>query len=204
MQISSLLMCLVATAGLAACGGDGDGNKPKVDAPMAEIDAPPAAMLTCDAYCSRIMQNCTDTNQQYGSMAQCMTSCAHLTPGALTDMGPQNTLGCRIYHAGAAMTGPGVHCIHAGPSGDGVCGNKCESFCKLVLGSCTGANQQYNGDMNMCMTACAGYATTPPYNSSQTGGNTFACRLYHATVASSSPMMHCPHTAAVTVGGPCS
>jgi hypothetical protein len=182
-------------AGLAACGGDGGGND-KVDA-QKEVDAPPAAMLTCDSYCSRIMQNCTGNNQQYTSMADCTASCAKYPMGTLADMGG-NTLGCRLYHAGAAMTGPDVHCIHAGPAGAGVCGANCESFCTLVLGSCTGANTQYGGNMNTCMTACGTYATMPPYNSMQTTGNSFACRLYHATVAASLPMPHCAHTAVMS------
>jgi hypothetical protein len=38
----------------------------------------------------------------------------------------------------------------------------------------------------------------PAYNSMQTGGNTFACRLYHATAASASPDPHCKHTAATS------
>jgi len=91
-----------------------------------------------------------------------------------------------------------VHCRHAGPGGDGACGGNCESFCTLVLGSCTGGNAQYNGDMNTCMTACAGYATTPAYNSGVTMSNSYACRLYHATAASMNPAVHCAHTAAVS------
>ena len=43
-----------------------------------------------------------------------------------------------------------------------------------------------------------GYATTPPYSSMTTSGNSFACRLYHAAVASGTPNVHCPHTAAIS------
>jgi hypothetical protein len=196
MRISNLALCLFALAALAACGG-GDGNNDKVDAPK-EIDAPPAAMLTCDSYCTRIMQNCTGTNQQYGSMADCTASCARYPLGALADTGG-NTLGCRLYHAGAAMTGPDLHCRHAGPGGDTACGANCLGFCTLVLGSCTTPQtQQYGGDMATCMTACDAFPKTPAYNSMQTGGDTFACRLYHATVAASLPANHCAHTGAAS------
>lgn len=196
MRISSLALVLFTIAGLAACGDDGGGNN-NIDAQV-EVDAPSTAMLNCDSYCARTMQNCTGTNQQYGNMADCTASCSRWQMGALADtMG--NTLGCRLYHAGAAMTGPNVHCIHAGPSGGGgVCGGNCESFCTLVLGACTGALTQYNNDMATCMTACNGYATTPAYNSMQTSGDTFACRLYHATMAASVPDPHCKHTAAIS------
>jgi hypothetical protein len=96
-----------------------------------------------------------------------------------------------------AMTAADMHCRHAGPGGNGACGADCEGFCTLVLDSCTDANVQFSGDMNTCMTACAGYATTPVYSSSVTMGNSFACRLYHATVASGNPE-HCKHTAATS------
>ncbi len=189
MRISSFAMWVLAIAitGLAACDDD-DGGTP---------DAPGVA-LTCANYCTQITSNCTAGNQQYGTMAECMSTCTHFPLGTAADMGG-NTLGCRIYHAGAAMTGPDVHCRHAGPGGDGACGANCLGFCTLVLGTCTGASAQFNGDMNTCMTACGGFATTPPYDSSKTGGNTFACRLYHATAASANPVTHCPHTSTVNM-----
>jgi len=189
MRISSFAIWFLATAisSLTACGGGDDGGM--------------TSELTCANYCTAITANCTGTNQQFSGMNECMSSCMHYPVGVAADTSG-NTLGCRTYHAGAAMTGPDVHCRHAGPGGDGVCGANCESFCALVLGECTGALMQYGGDMGTCMTACAGFATTPAYNSSQTSGNTFACRLYHATAASVNPTTHCPHTGAS--GGPCS
>jgi hypothetical protein len=198
MRISSFArwMFAITITVLAACGDDGGGAT--ADAPQA--DGPPAVELTCASYCMRITANCTGTNQQFGQMSECMASCTQYPLGTAADMGG-NTLGCRLYHAGAAMTGPDVHCRHAGPGGDGACGANCLGFCTVVLGSCTGANEQYGGDMNTCMTACGGYATDPPYNSMQTSGDTFACRLYHATAASANPAVHCAHTAANS--GPC-
>ncbi|HSK02838.1 MAG TPA: hypothetical protein VK932_16415 [Kofleriaceae bacterium] len=189
MRISSFATCLFAIAiiGLAACGSDDDDGTP---------DAPPAE-LSCASYCTQIASSCTGGNQQYGSTAECMATCGHFPLGALADT-TGNTLGCRTYHAGAAMTGPDTHCRHAGPGGDGACGANCLGFCTLVLGSCTGAMAQYNGDMSTCMTACAGYATDPPYSSMQTGGDSFACRLYHATAASANPGVHCSHTGATS------
>ena len=32
-----------------------------------------------------------------------------------------DTIGCRTYHAGAALGDPVTHCPHASPSGGGVC-----------------------------------------------------------------------------------
>ena len=51
------------------------------------------------------------------------------------------------------------------------------------------------------MTACAAFPTTPAYNAGVTGGDSFACRLYHLTAASGDPVTHCPHIK--PTGGPC-
>jgi len=183
MRISSFAMWMLAVAvtGLTACGDDGGGTDE----------------LTCDNYCTAITTNCTGTNQQFAGMSDCMASCMTYPVGAAADTSG-NTLGCRTYHAGAAMTGADVHCRHAGPGGDGACGANCLGFCTLVLGTCTGASAQYGGDMGQCMTACGGYATAPPYSSMTTSGNSFACRLYHATAATLNPTLHCPHTGATS------
>jgi hypothetical protein len=180
MRIYSLAIGILALAftGLAACGDDDGMNEDQ---------------LTCQNYCTSITTNCINTNQQFTGMTDCMSTCMHYPVGTAADMAG-NTLGCRTYHAGAAMTGPDVHCRHAGPGGNDACGADCLGFCSLVLSECTGANVQYGGDMGQCMTACGGFATTPAYNSMQTSGNTFACRLYHATAASLDPMTHCKHT----------
>ena len=186
----SFLICVLTLA--AACGDDGGGTT---------IDAPPAVELTCTAYCTKITANCTAANQQYSMMAQCMSSCAHFPTGTAADMSG-NTLGCHLYHAGAAMANPGVHCVHAGPGGAGMCGANCEGFCNIVQKSCTGATPSPFADTGACMTACGGFATDPAYSSSVTSGNSFACRLYHATAASAQPAPHCMHVGTMA-GTPC-
>ncbi len=165
------------------------------DAPATDAPATP----TCMAYCAAIQGACTGDNQQYGSMEACLGACSSFavgTAGATSG----NTLACRTYHAGAAATGPATHCTHAGPGGDGPCGTNCEGFCTIAQGVCTGANQQF-ASMAVCMTACAGFATGTRYNTAQTSGNTFACRLYHLSVAASSAASattHCPHIVAAS------
>jgi hypothetical protein len=116
------------------------------------------------------------------------------TQGALGMMSGNN-LECRSYHAGAAAGGGAMtHCPHAGPAGDAVCGDNCESFCTIALAKCP---TQYP-TMNACTTACAGFAmNTARYNSTSTSGNSFACRMYHLSVAAigaGSAATHCPHT----------
>lgn len=145
--------------------------------------------LDCATYCSRIMTNCTGDNAMYGSMNLCMTTCAGFPEGTLADTGG-NTLGCRIYHAGAAVGDPATHCRHAGPGGDGACGGNCESFCHLATAIC--GTQYPLGEL--CITQCGAYPATPPYSAMTTSGNSLACRLYHLTAASSDAAAHCQHT----------
>jgi hypothetical protein len=139
------------------------------------------------------MSACTGSNQQYFSLAACLETCEKLPKGTASDAGG-NSVGCRTYHAGAAVSGPVVHCPHAGPAGAGVCGGNCESFCSIALGTCTGSNQIY-ASLAACTSACAAFPTTPPYNTSVTTGDSFACRMYHLTAATLDPVVHCPHIA---------
>jgi hypothetical protein len=150
----------------------------------------------CTDYCSTIMTACQGTNLEYPSAAECLRSCAGLPRVA----GAGNTIGCRTDHANFALTDAVTHCPHAGPAGDGVCGVNCESFCSLAATTCTGTNQQFTVGPD-CMTACAGFSMTPPRYTvpgGAAGGNTFACRMYHLTLATIDPVTHCPHIAVVS------
>ena len=99
-------------------------------------------MLDCTSYCTTITGACTAANLQYSDMATCVASCAHFPVGTLADMGG-DTLGCRLYHANAAKTDPGTHCVHAGPGGGGVCGMPCMGFCDLVVAECRAVEHEY-------------------------------------------------------------
>jgi hypothetical protein len=169
---------------LGACTVGVDGKSVMSDSGSGAVAAP-----DCSTYCTRIATNCTDVNSQYSSMETCMASCSHFPVGTAADTAG-NTLGCRVYHAGNAATDPATHCIHAGPSGGGACGEPCDGFCSLVVAECS---TQYPSATE-CATSCAGYATTPPYSAAVTGGNDLSCRIYHATAASTDPTTHCPHT----------
>jgi hypothetical protein len=185
---------------LAGCSDD---KKPAIDA------APDVAViaLDCPTYCTQIQANCTGTNAQYPDMAHCTATCASFTVGTskVTDTSG-NTLGCRIYHAGApSMMAPATHCVHAGPGGDAitttppaVCsgGDVCASFCTLEIKACGSLDAPLPGnpkdatnnplfqyrDMADCMTSCATFDKTHPY-STTAAGDSLACRMYHATSA---------------------
>ena len=64
--------------------------------------------------------------------------------------------------------------------------------------NCTAANQQFV-DSTACAAVCATYT---PGMSGATGGDTLGCREYHAGLAASNPVVHCPH-ASLLGGGVC-
>ncbi len=120
-RIGASALSIAALALLAAgCPSD------PVVTPDAAVapDAPVDITNDCAGYCALITTVCDDANAQYLDEADCLAQCAALnwdagTPGS-TD---GNSIACRIYHSGAARMGPEDHCPHAGPSGDGVCGD---------------------------------------------------------------------------------
>jgi hypothetical protein len=142
----------------------------------------------CNTYCSTIQSNCTGSNAQFASMDTCLATCATLPLGMDADM-VGNSVGCRTYHGTAAKFDPDTHCIHAGPSGGGVCGDYCESFCAIVPKVCLGLYPT----SKECMFECSQFPNAEPYDASDTSGDSFACRLYHATIASVDPATHCSH-----------
>lgn len=203
--------------------GCGD-KKPAADA------MPDAPALDCMAYCAEIQTHCAPPNAQYASADSCLASCASFSVGASTvaDM-TGNTLGCRIYHAGApSAMSPATHCPHAGPGGDLLTanpaqfcsgGNVCESFCALEIKACGSLDQPLPGDprddtnnhlfqfrnMNDCLLACPAYDKTHVYSTAATG-NSLACRLLQATNAviavTPNAKMSCMYTGDIA-RGPC-
>jgi hypothetical protein len=174
---------------LNSCTQDGDCTSPATcDTGISKCTSGPK----CTDYCAEMATNCTGTNAMYPATANCLAVCAVLPPGTLADMGGQETLGCRLYHGGAAAGDPVTHCPHAGPAGESVCGDDCTSFCIIAQGICTGTNAQFP-DMATCMSQCAMFPTTPAYNATIASGNSFACRMYHLTAAALNPVTHCPH-----------
>ena len=149
-----------------------------------------AANPSCADYCTAITANCTGGQQQYSDVATCTADCAVYPVGKIGDTSG-NTLGCRIYHAGAAKAAPITHCQHAGPGGAGVCGTNCEGLCQLALKWCVGANQVYR-DLADCMARCMTFADDAPVGSVTQSGNHRACLVWHAMEAGGgNPADHC-------------
>jgi hypothetical protein len=88
----------------------------------------------------------------------------------------------------------------------------CQAYCASIMANCTSTtdpdsglpvgNQQYTTMMN-CLNACK---AIPVGSSSDTSSNTLGCRTYHAGLAKTDPVTHCPHAGpggAGVCGGNC-
>ena len=108
LALSSILI-------LGAAVGCGEDNAGSPDAAVSSL---------CQTYCETITTNCSGDNAQYDSTDDCLSYCGEVGwPDGDTTAMDGNSLSCRIYHGGAPAAGnPALHCSHAGPDGDGVCG----------------------------------------------------------------------------------
>jgi hypothetical protein len=158
----------------------------------------------CAGFCSTVMQGCNATvgGMQFTSEAACLTNCATWPVGTLTmpaAVVSGNSLACRAYHAGVALSGDAstknTHCPHAAAfSGSQTCGTYCESYCNTIQAACTGNLTQFASTAS-CLSACGSYATSGLVT--DTTGATVQCRAYHAGVALTGTyadkQTHCPH-----------
>jgi hypothetical protein len=202
-----LVLALALCVG-AACGGDsggdsgdhgdapddgGGGGDASGDAGGDPDAAPPSA--SCVDYCESIMASCTGDLAQYKFMPNCLASCA-LYPAGEEGADSGDSLACRLTHAALAEGEPDPHCRHAGPSGEGVCGEPCDAYCDLMMAVC-----DLYADDGECMEVCSGFPDTVLYSIEENRGDTVQCRLFHATMASAADG-HCGTASAES--GPCS
>ncbi|HTA19075.1 MAG TPA: hypothetical protein VK989_07265 [Polyangia bacterium] len=191
----------------AACGASNDAAGPDAAGPGDGGADVTTAALSCASYCATIQAACTADIQQYSDMADCMNSCAAFPVGAASDTSG-DTLGCRTTFAKKAATSAAMakaECTHAGPGGDGVCGDNCSGYCDIAMMYCTDANMAKLYDTRaQCMSDCARRATDMKLDTG-TGprtdmGNEVACLLYHAQMGSVVPGSHCLGDLAITDG----
>jgi len=153
----------------------------------------------CENYCQTMSVTCPT---QAAASTPCAGFCSTINPlGNITDKG-QDSVDCRIYHANNAnITGDATHCLHATPSGGGVCGALCDVYCTLAMSVCTGPLALY-GNTSACQTACKVFNSSGVPGAAS--GDTLQCRIYHigAAVALNNLTYHCPHGGVVS--GPCS
>jgi hypothetical protein len=159
----------------------------------------------CESYCYLFNAACS---MQFMPLPNCLEAC-----GVLRDLHSFNvvrdhggdTLQCRLVHVSNASWKPIEHCGHARvvPVTD-PCVNdqksppKCEDYCRIVTGICTGANAVYDADtptdpnlsVEQCMSVCA---ALPQGLESDTASDTVGCRKYHSYNSVGNPAMHCSH-----------
>ncbi|HEY1585752.1 MAG TPA: hypothetical protein VGH63_08685 [Polyangia bacterium] len=195
MRISSIALGVALVSGALAGAGCGDDTTSGAgDMSIVHDLSTSGAAPTCAAYCAKIQMNCVadgdaGSNVQYPDSATCQTYCATGAGWAVGMIGDTagNTIGCRLYHAGAAAADPVTHCPHAGPTGGDVCGSYCDNYCQLMARNCTGANAVY--DAATCMTDCAMIPTSGHANDQS--GNTIQCRIAQLGAAQADPANHC-------------
>ncbi len=140
---------------------------------------------SCEDYCRVNGVACTGTSAVYESPEQCMALCEHFDPGDFSDT-LQNTRGCRIYHSYNGLCAPATHCPHAGPPGDGHCGDEdtgnCDSYCHLAADICPKEFDDSFTDEADCLASCAnvnGAKKDSGYTIAEAkkGGDNLACRF---------------------------
>jgi len=163
------------------------------------------AQLDCNNYCNTFFSHCNSTItgiSWYSSVAECNQVCQAFPQGNLTDTGG-NTLGCRLYHAGApAVANSTLHCPHASPSGGLVCGDYCDAYCSIGLFHCSAASgwplmeSGLFNDQTDCHSVCSTAYAVGDINDISSA-NTLGCRLYHAQASIfTGDLTHCSHASA--------
>ncbi len=176
-----------------ATGGNGNGG-----------EGGTLGAATCATYCAANVAACSGGDKQWDTAnptpeETCVAWCSLFDQGTIGDM-TGDTLECRVYHTNAAIADSATHCSHAGPFGNGACGNsQCETFCEAMQLTCTGQDAQF-ASVAECLTDCGGLLDKDtPYIADSGSGNTeaeaFACRAYHLSAALDSPVPHCAHAA---------
>jgi len=161
----------------------------------------------CAQYCEDIMSFCGGNVGQYIDVPQCLKVCA-LFPEGTIGGADGNTAACRMKYAGKARYAAGserdAYCRKAGPGSDGTCGSICDSFCILMMPTCTPTRTPpfYYGSSDMCLTACKRLKDNPPYtvaDGTLPDTNDAQCRLFHVCSAVMDPDEHCEHAMGITM-----
>lgn len=146
------IQCRIAHLTAAARAKDSDSDAERVvhcghaNLPASLSDAPcdvkAGTVPNCKDYCRIVTQACSEF-PVYENAAQCEKFCdGAFEKGKNTDeTGAQDqtkdTLACRRWHSYFAFDDQAkTHCPHAGPTGDGHCGQICPSYCAMLKRGC--------------------------------------------------------------------
>lgn len=148
-----------------------------------------------EVYCRLVTHVCSDDAVKvYESMDQCEAVAEKLE--LESDAADGNTVACRYYHTQNAISHDKsdltTHCPHAGPGGDGHCGDSkqgnCDSYCDLVAASCPDTfSETWGDDREACLKDCgelAGSTSNSRYSTAKAvAGSGFPCRMLAAARA---------------------
>ena len=140
---------------------------------------------SCAAYCELVMDAC-GADLPFASVSACGTWCAfdaHMPLGEAGDDGV-NTVACRMGFAALAQDDPEV-CGAAGPSGGGVCGTWCDTYCQVAPLACPGLYE----DSGACALACAAFPDGGLIGA--LAGDSVQCRMTRLAMAFADDS-HCP------------
>ena len=195
MRRLALVVVVLGACGSPAATSHDAGN---------ETGGPPTTP-TCADYCAVIQAACTTSHLQYSDTDFCMASCLAFPVGTSADR-TGDTLGCRVYYARQAAMSADLgtqHCTHAGPGGDGICGDNCSGFCDIAMMYCSAANNAKVYDTrDECLKDCGTHLTDMKLDAGDgprtDSGNEVACQLYHVQMGSVAPDEHCLGDLALT------
>jgi hypothetical protein len=183
------LRTLALAVGLCACENVLSIEEATIDPALDRRDT---MQDPCSRYCDLVAENCREQDAVYSSREGCLSLCASM-PAGEPGVTSGHSVQCRLYAAELAPAEPSFYCPGAGPGGNGVCGDNCESFCQLVALVCTGENSGY-GDEEQCRTDCYSLSDLGTFAISPAPrGPQLQCRLYHLTNATLEPDRHCSH-----------
>jgi len=168
-------------------------------------------------HCGSTMGNCKASNtpprNQYADMGTCMASFMTFPDSNVNASDVGNNRGCRQYHGNAALVlADTSHCAHSGPSGGGVCGTPRDSW-RIMAGtsSCLVSMYAYvNVSVALAfaswnssdLLAIVPAGTAGLYSAAtNTASDDDLCRIYHLSVATTTPNPHCDH--GTVLGLPC-
>ena len=158
--------------------------------------APDGGGVCVSPFCAQYHSTCIEPGHSV-AYSDCSTDIATLAPGSIGDTSG-DTIACRQYHLDvAASASPEVHCLHASPSGGGICVGP-ETFCANYKTTCVDTG------LSSAFSSCTQHFTDLAQGSAgDTSGDTKVCREYHLGVAmTTDPDVHCPH-AGPDGGGVC-
>ncbi len=157
----------------------------------------------CVQYCDTIQTSCVQARQQYQDEESCLATCRLLPPGT-EERKQGNTVLCRLDVASQVEGGddPALLCPAAGPSGfdalgTQVCGDRCTTYCDLIVEVCSGRSAVADLDLESCLSLCSMVPDNPAFDPSvgdiKDHDDSIQCRMWHLAVATTAADPHCAH-----------